>query len=492
MRFDETFPILLARWQNTELDDDCACANAVTVSACTAEPFNDDCACSGGRSEWNRQVLRAGENYQRCMQTLVQPVAPDAWMAFSPYAPLGPSVLNRAALQRLQQFSTPQPLVQSVDREFVQQGLLLPVDRPATFATAATQELTAWLHLSNACNLDCPYCYVRKDATAMSLPTGERALQRLFETALRHQFSSIKLKYAGGEPLLQRHLLHALHQRSVQLSQQTGLAVREVVLSNGTLWTAADVAWLVQNSIQLMLSLDGVDQVQDCLRPSRNGQSSFAALQKATDALLLPAGIYPQISITVTGRNAGSIAEVVAWALQRNLPISLNFYRTPLGADAHSELAFEEQQIIAGVLAAYRVVEERRPDFSLLDSLLDRCRGVGHTNTCGAGQSYIVVNHQGRLAQCQMLLDQPLLAADSEDWLEQVRHGPLQNIAVDQKLECSACLYRYRCTGGCPLESHRIFGRWDAKSPNCAIYQALLPEVLRLEALRLYRQASLH
>jgi uncharacterized protein len=40
------------------------------------------------------------------------------------------------------------------------------------------------------------------------------------------------------------------------------------------------------------------------------------------------------------------------------------------------------------------------------------------------------------------------------------------------------------------LLTHRITGRYDIKSPNCAIYKALFPEALRLEALRLLKYES--
>jgi uncharacterized protein len=33
--------------------------------------------------------------------------------------------------------------------------------------------------------------------------------------------------------------------------------------------------------------------------------------------------------------------------------------------------------------------------------------------------------------------------------------------------------------------AYRAAGRYNAKSPNCRIYQALYPEIIRLEGLRL-------
>jgi hypothetical protein len=38
--------------------------------------------------------------------------------------------------------------------------------------------------------------------------------------------------------------------------------------------------------------------------------------------------------------------------------------------------------------------------------------------------------------------------------------------------------------------AYRKTGRYEAKSPNCEIYKALFPEVIRLEGLRLLRYAD--
>jgi uncharacterized protein len=40
------------------------------------------------------------------------------------------------------------------------------------------------------------------------------------------------------------------------------------------------------------------------------------------------------------------------------------------------------------------------------------------------------------------------------------------------------------------LETYRVTGRYDVKSPNCNIYKALFPEALRLEGLRLLKYAE--
>jgi uncharacterized protein len=45
--------------------------------------------------------------------------------------------------------------------------------------------LPGWLHITNACNLDCPYCYVRKSSARMDETTGLKALRHIFDTTRR-------------------------------------------------------------------------------------------------------------------------------------------------------------------------------------------------------------------------------------------------------------------------------------------------------------------
>jgi uncharacterized protein len=202
---------------------------------------------------------------------------------------------------------------------------------------------------------------------------------------------------------------------------------------------------------------------------------------------LLPRGIRPTISITITGLSAHGAKEVVRWAISHDLPFSLNFYRESATSARYPELRFEEQQIINGMREAYAVIAELLPARPFLDGLLDRVQFTAHTHTCGVGRSYVVITHQGQLAQCQMALEEAASFDHTSDLIALTAAGPLHNYAVDAKEGCSTCQWRYRCAGGCPVLTFRATDRTDIKSPNCDIYMALLPEALRLEGLRLLK-----
>jgi uncharacterized protein len=90
-----------------------------------------------------------------------------------------------------------------------------------------------------------------------------------------------------------------------------------------------------------------------------------------------------------------------------------------------------------------------------------------------------------------MDMGHPVATIDTDDPLGLVRTDTngIQNLVVD-KTECRECIWRYRCAGGCPRLTFQNTGRYDAKSPLCEVYQAILPEIVRLEALRLIRYAE--
>src|SRR5690606_14209995 len=139
----------------------------------------------------------------------------------------------------------------------------------------------------------------------------------------------------------------------------------------------------------------------------------------------------------------------------------------------------------------YRVIENNLPKRSLLASLVDRSNLSGaHLRTCGVGQNYLVFDQNGKVAKCQMAMKHAIGDVNSETVLKIIQQDTsgIQNLSVEEKEGCKSCEWKYWCAGGCPLVTHRATGRYDVKSPNCRIYKALYPEVMRLEGLRILAQ----
>jgi uncharacterized protein len=323
----------------------------------------------------------------------------------------------------------------------------------------------------------------------MTESTAKQSIEWLIQYALSHRFKKIKIKYAGGESTLNFRVVKTAHELLKSVAAENHLTTEEILLTNGFYISKPNAEWLRDANIKVMISIDGIGAIHDIQRPQKNGLPSFQAVEHTLKYTLLPAGIWPSVTVTITKQNATAIREVIGWLLSMDLQFALNFYRQGFASQTREELAIEEQALIHGLREAYQVIESRLPTKPFVNGLLDRVQFDAHTHTCGVGNSYLVVSHKGELSQCQMHMAQPIGSIFESDKDLRVDQ-PIRNLSVDEKEGCRECVYRYRCTGGCPIETFRATGRWDVQNPNCNIYRKLLPEALRLEGLWLLKTSG--
>ncbi|MBK8904550.1 MAG: radical SAM protein [Anaerolineaceae bacterium] len=352
--------------------------------------------------------------------------------------------------------------------------------------------LAAWLHITDRCNLRCKYCYFPHIRVDMSFETGRAAVEASFRSAAIHGYKQVKLKYAGGEPLIRFPFVVELHQYAQELAAKYALLLDGIILSNGTLLTPEIAHTMRRLKMRLMISLDGIDNHHNSHRVYADGHGSFNDVSRAV-CTALAENIVPDISITVSSQNVQGLPELVDWIIAKDLPFSLNFYRENDYSKPHESLRLEEEKIVKGMKAVYEVIEANLPQRSLLASLVDRANlSTPHMRTCGVGHSYLVFNHLGQIAKCQMAINETVTNANEHDPLTKIRQDTrgILNLPVKQKEGCQDCEWQNWCTGGCSLATYRATGRYDVKSPNCNIYKALYPEVVRLEGLRLLKWYS--
>ena len=464
--------------------------------------YQHDCACP--------EPIILPSDFSTSQQTLPWHITPSLQrfsltgnheLVFSPLTGSHVLVLDAEASAMLSQFESSvslfnarnySPDCQSLLRWFKQYGLIVPVGHTPVPPQSESSMLSAWLHVTNECNLRCDYCYLDKTAEAMTTTTGRAAVEAIFRTAVQHGFRGVKLKYAGGEALLNFRLIAELHDLGVELARNCGLSFHETILTNGVALTKGMLATARDANIALSISLDGVGETHDAQRKFANGRGSFAHVARAIDRAIAT-GIQPFLSITVTGRNAAALPQVVDFAISRSLRFNLNFYRDNDCSTGFSDLRGENESIIAGMRAAFAVIEERMPAYRVIDNLVDRSAfHAPHGHACGAGHSYMVVDHHGAIARCQMEIERPVTNVYAADPLTEIRlHADgFQNLPAVEKEGCRDCMWRNWCAGGCSLLTYRMTGRSDVKSPYCHVYKTLIPQILRLEGLRLLKWGS--
>lgn len=496
-------PIVLFAYDvDTNLENDCECET------------EGDCKGSHSFLVHNKSVDYSGREHELILSGYVRSVSlNDDYSVFYRLGNANKSfvaVLNSSAQKFLYSFDRldkSQNLVEGLKKRYREDeynstldkiirtgfvNVINPTREVLGHAIPSQNMLTAWVHITDRCNLRCSYCYLPHVREDMSDETGRATIDAIFRSALLNGFKRVKVKYAGGEPLLRFPFVVELHQYAQSLAKQNDMTLDGVVLSNGTLLTTEMIETLKSVSLRLMISLDGLGESHDRHRPYAGGRGSFVDVSNAV-RLALDNGIVPDISVTISGRTAESLPELISWILEHDLPFSLNFYRETEFSASNTDMCLDEEKIINGMLAAFKVIEINLPRRSLLPALVDRANlSAPHLHTCGVGQNYLVFDQNGQVAKCQMHIRKPITNIHVVDPLAVIRADQIgiQNLSVEEKEGCRTCEWKYWCTGGCPLATHRATGRYDVKSPNCNIYKALYPEAVRLEGLRLLKYAD--
>jgi len=474
-------------------------------------PAECDCVGSQGKTSCPQPFFHASEKEQIDLLLLrqvsplsLQECAPERWVVCNPTGSGTIAVLDTQALrifQHFQRVSRLQDLWPTLSDEtcdrvrhlvilLFQAGLLQRPDRPVQHCGHEDASvLSAWLHITNACNLRCTYCYLEKTSEHMKEDTAFQAVDAVFRSALKHHYLHVRLKYAGGEASLHMDRVLAVHNYALRLAQRYDMTLSASLLSNGVVLSQRAIEHLKTYRIGVTISLDGIGAYHDRQRPFLRGQPSFTYVD-ATIRRLLAAQWIPHISVTVSLQNLDGMADLLAYVLELALPFTLNYYRDNDYALETCELQFDEQRMIHTMRNAFKVIERNLPARSLLNSLIDKATLSGpHQHTCGVGRHYLVIDQQGKIAKCHSAIKHTLTTIAAPDPLQIIREDRtgIQNLAVDARQGCQTCDWRYWCTGGCPLLTYRVTGRYDLQSPHCHIYQALFPEVIRLEALRLLK-----
>lgn len=382
--------------------------------------------------------------------------------------------------------------------------------------TPGPRTFNLWVHLTNACNLACPYCYIHKDTSHMDGDVTAQLLATVERTAASGQIERLHARFAGGEPMLRFDALRRFYDDASQRCQRYGVTFSAAILTNGTVVPDGAAAWCKANDVSVSVSMDGVGEAQDAMRPVKGGGSSFTRVQSGLDEYL-EAGIHPYVLVTLGDTNLEGLPALTEHLLSRDLGFRYSLVRDlewgkgvlddrrgavdqPPEAEVPGFLSGEPLRRVQRVLGQCydlieRTVEARhtagrplRPSFRKTHKFCDLEPWRPIQRACGAGTSYVAVSDKGLVSPCQAALHHPGTQPLGEATLpelakNQTQFGDFHRSAGNP--ECRSCRFRASCAGGCPLLLHRREGHTDGRSPYCDVYRAVLPRILRISALEL-------
>ncbi|TAG41327.1 MAG: radical SAM protein [Cytophagia bacterium] len=347
------------------------------------------------------------------------------------------------------------------------------------------KSLNLWIHTTNKCNLTCSYCYIStlQSTGGMTKDTIQQLGNKIEETVIKKRLRSVKLRLAGGEPLLQfknwKEFIIEMKKRLNSINCKFNVAF----LTNLTILPDEILNFIIEEKIGLGISLDGFDLYHDLTRQYHNGKGSFEKVDFNLRKLL-ENGLRPSVSTVITNSNMEGLPALTEYLLE--LKIHFRF------SIVHGE--YIDRERLGKILdICYKLMEdevEKGYNFSQLHRLCDLKRSDLFFQTCASGFSGGAVYVDGGMYFCHTNFGGETgkqgSVFDDEDLITMIGKGkPLVGKRSD---DCLKCKYSYVCTSGCPIY------RENGKDLSCQLYHEFLPKIYRLEGkqklIKLKKQLS--
>lgn len=360
-------------------------------------------------------------------------------------------------------------------------GLDLLSERDERFTPPENQPLDTFdLQIAHHCNLDCKYCYARggnfggRD-TAMSVETALRAID--FFLTHTAPTGELCISFDGGEPLLNFDLIRETAAYAGELEKKLNRNIYLNIGTNGVLITPEMAAFFKKHKLSPQISLDGVEDIHNELRPGKNGKGSFKALLEGI-RILKEHGVKLASRITITPRNL-ELKETVELLHNLGAIRIAAFPASGVSGDyafraEHVGKLKEELDKIADYYLDQLFNEGRKVCFSNFTDVIRNLKGARTLHFgCGAGRTFISADPYGDLFPChRMVGNRKYWLGSLENGLDHEKRRVFLQNDIMGKEKCRECWARYLCGGGCVVEAE--FANGDLKKPDdisCEIFK---------------------
>ncbi|MEW6737686.1 MAG: radical SAM protein [Acidobacteriota bacterium] len=334
-----------------------------------------------------------------------------------------------------------------------------PLESPPVYALS--------LAVAQKCNLGCTYCYAQQGAFGgpakdMSRETAYRAVDLLLEQASTG--GRANLAFLGGEPLANRLVLREATEYAAWQAAKRNIEMRYSITTNGTLLTEDDAIFFEQYGFAVTISLDGVQEDHNRLRPFKSGAGSFNQIMLRVKPLLeIQRRMQVSARVTVTPYNL-ELPKVLDYFITMGFH-SVGFSPLLRAPNGQNEMDQEHlAKMLIGMIACGLTFErqvlsgKRYPFLNMVNALRELHRGTHRPYPCGAGASYLGVSADGELAACHRFVDDPIGGMGNlETGIDREQQNSwLASRHVHFQEPCSGCWARYLCGGGC---HHEVLAR---------------------------------
>ena len=313
----------------------------------------------------------------------------------------------------------------------------------------------------------CQYCFAEEGEyhgrrALMSYEVGKKALD--FLVANSGSRRNLEVDFFGGEPLMNWKVVKELVAYGRELEKQYDKHFRFTLTTNGVLLNEEVQEFVNREMDNVVLSLDGRKEVNDRMRPFRNGKGSYDL-------------IVPKFQKLAESRNQQKY--YIRGTFTRN---NLDFSKD---VEHFADLGFEQvsiEPVVGEDTDPYAIQKEDLPQIfeeydRLAKMIIDREKsGRGFNffhfmidleggpcvskrlSGCGSGTEYLAVTPWGDLYPCHQFVGQEefLMGNVDEGIVKPEIAEEFRGCSVYSKESCKTCFARFYCSGGCMANSYKF------------------------------------
>ena len=271
------------------------------------------------------------------------------------------------------------------------------------------------LHIAHDCNLACKYCFAEEGEyhgrrALMSFEVGKKALDFLIANSGNRR--NLEVDFFGGEPLMNWQVVKDLVAYGREQEKIHNKHFRFTVTTNGVLLNDEIQEFVNKEMDNVVLSLDGRKEINDQMRPFRNGTGSYDLIVPKFQKLAESRNQEKYyIRGTFTRNNLDFSNDIMHFADLGFKQMSIE----PVVGDESDPYAIREEDL-PKIMEEYdklaKMMIEREKEgkgFNFFHFMIDLNGGpcvAKRLSGCGSGTEYLAVTPWGDLYPCHQFVGQ--------------------------------------------------------------------------------------
>ena len=298
----------------------------------------------------------------------------------------------------------------------------------------------------------------------MSFEVGKKALDFLIANSGNRV--NLEVDFFGGEPLMYWDVVKQLVEYGRSREKECNKKFRFTITTNGVLLNDEIMDFCNREMSNVVLSLDGRKEVNDRMRPFRNGSGSYDLIVPKFQKFAESRGTKDYfVRGTFTRNNLDFSKDVLHFADLGFKKLSIE----PVVADPKEPYSIREEDLPQIMEEYDRLAKEfikREKEgrgFQFFHFMIDLNQGpcvAKRLSGCGSGTEYLAVTPWGDFYPCHQFVGmEDFLLGNVDEGITNTKvrdEFKLCNVYAREK--CRDCFARFYCSGGCAANAYNFSG----------------------------------